>query len=216
LEKGVTIQITEPTTMITDYLLGAWTLYLGIRLFTKGKALQQNCVNLWSVFLIAVGIAAFTGGTYHGFDFYLADLTRDIIWKFTLGLILIACLFSLYSVIIAFFQDPYKKWFCVAATLKFAVFLIWIMAKTEFKYVIYDYASSMVFILILQVIAKMRYKEKSAFWIIAGILIAFIGAGIQQSKVIIHEHFNHNDLYHVIQMIAVYLWYKGGGLLRDK
>jgi Family of unknown function (DUF6962) len=31
----------------------------------------------------------------------------------------------------------------------------------------------------------------------------------------LQRHFNHNDLYHVIQMVGMYVFYKGAILLRD-
>ena len=50
-------------------------------------------------------------------------------------------------------------------------------------------------------------------WIVGGILLSFVGAAIQQSGVSLHQHFNHNDLFHVVQMVAFYLLYRGGKAL---
>ena len=53
-------------------------------------------------------------------------------------------------------------------------------------------------------------------WIIGGVLVSFGAAGIQQSGIALHQHFNHNDIYHVVQMAGVYLLYRGARLLRDR
>ncbi|MFH1068913.1 MAG: hypothetical protein V1794_04750 [Candidatus Glassbacteria bacterium] len=201
--------------MLTDYLLGIWAFYLALRLYPEGKATRQKCTGLWSLFLFATGIAALIGGTAHGFDPYFTDRTREIIWKSTLYFILIASFFFLAGSIVAFFQGLYKRLFLIAATVKFALFSIWIVSNPDFKFAIYDYAGSMAIVLILQVTAKIKSGEKSAAWIIAGIVISLIGAAVQQSGIDLHEHFNHNDLYHVIQIVVFYLWYRGARLLRD-
>ncbi len=43
-----------------------------------------------------------------------------------------------------------------------------------------------------------------------------LAALAQASGVALHRHFNHNDLYHVIQMAALYAFYRGGALLVDR
>ena len=60
------MQISEPTTMITDYLLGFFTLILAVRL-SKINEGQENSIRLWSGALAAAAIAAFLGGSSHGF-----------------------------------------------------------------------------------------------------------------------------------------------------
>ena len=51
--------------------------------------------------------------------------------------------------------------------------------------------------------------------IIAGIGVSILAALVQQSGFDLHRHLNHNDLQHVVQMLAVWLLYRGGTLLRD-
>jgi hypothetical protein len=48
-----------------------------------------------------------------------------------------------------------------------------------------------------------------AKWIAAGVAVSFVGAGVQMSGFGLHEHFNHNDLYHVIQMVGLWLFWRG-------
>jgi len=52
-------------------------------------------------------------------------------------------------------------------------------------------------------------------YISIGIIISFIGAGVQASRLGLHQHFNHNDIYHVIQMIGMGFFYHGATLLTD-
>ena len=50
----------------------------------------------------------------------------------------------------------------------------------------------------------------------AACLVSLVGGIVQARRVAPHRHFNHNDLYHVIQMVALYLFYRGGALLVDR
>jgi len=33
---------------------------------------------------------------------------------------------------------------------------------------------------------------------------------VQVAKISLHKHFNYNDLFHVIQLLGIYLMYRGG------
>lgn len=209
------MQISEPMTMLTDYLLGVWTLYLAFKLIREGIGISQRSILLWGLSFFATGIAAIIGGTSHGFALYFGTVTRVVIWTATLYSIGFTSLFLLSAVIIATIKNPLRNWLIAFTVVKFILFAVWIFSHPEFKYVIYDYVPAMIAVLILQVYVKYSRGDRSATWIISGILVSFGAAAVQQSGYMLHEHFNHNDLYHVIQMGAVFLLYKGGRLLRD-
>ncbi|HEX9725667.1 MAG TPA: hypothetical protein VGC53_15405 [Vicinamibacteria bacterium] len=46
-----------------------------------------------------------------------------------------------------------------------------------------------------------------------GIVVSAVGIVLMVSRVSLHPHFNQNDLYHVVQMVGLYCFYKGGVLL---
>ena len=209
------MQLSEPMTMITDYLLGGWTFYLAFKLIRKGMRVSQRSIILWGLSFVATGIAALIGGTSHGFALYFGTMTKAVIWTATLISIGFASLFLLSSAIITTFKKPLRDWLIAATALKFILFAVWIVSHSEFKYVIYDYVPAMIGVLTVQVYGRYSRGDKSAVWIISGILISFGAAAVQQSGFTLHEHFNHNDLYHVIQMGAIYMLFKGGILLLD-
>ena len=209
------MQISEPMTMITDYLLGAWALYLASKLLQKGKSIGQRSILFWGLSFIATGMAALIGGTSHGFALYFGTMTREVIWISTLYTIGFASLFLLSAAIFATLKNSLRDWLIAVTAVKFILFAVWIVSHSEFKYVIYDYVPAMIGVLILQAYGKYRRGDKSAAWIISGILVSFGAAAVQQSGFTLHEHFNNNDLYHVIQMGALFLLYRGGLLLVD-
>ena len=46
-------------------------------------------------------------------------------------------------------------------------------------------------------------------WLRGGLVLSIIGLLIQQSGLSVHASFNHNDLYHCIQTLALYLFFRG-------
>lgn len=49
-----------------------------------------------------------------------------------------------------------------------------------------------------------------------GVMVNFMAAAVQVNGVALHDHFNHNDLDHVIQMGGMYLFYRGALILTDR
>jgi hypothetical protein len=64
--------------------------------------------------------------------------------------------------------------------------------------------------------AYIRKEDGSMKWLGAGIAVTFLGALIQQTGFRHNAGFNHNDAYHLIQILAMYLFFKGASRLRDR
>jgi hypothetical protein len=73
----------------------------------------------------------------------------------------------------------------------------------------------MLLILLLQIATPALRRAPSAPWIVAGVAVTIAAAAVQQSGFDLHRHLNHNDLQHLVQMVAVFLLYKGGVKLTD-
>lgn len=57
--------------------------------------------------------------------------------------------------------------------------------------------------------------DMASRWVLFALALSALAAGVQYGRWALHAHFNHNDLYHVIQIGAMVLFYKAGKLLRD-
>ncbi len=64
--------------------------------------------------------------------------------------------------------------------------------------------------------AMARWHAAGMGWLVAGVAVSLVAVLVQVRRVALHRHFNHNDLYHVIQMVALYLFFRGGALLVDR
>ena len=77
------------------------------------------------------------------------------------------------------------------------------------------YTAAMLVAAVQQATAYASARAPSAAWILAGVALSVAGGAVQVMRLAPHPRFNHNDLYHVIQMGALYLFYRGGLLLVD-
>jgi hypothetical protein len=204
------LTITEPVTLVTDYILAVECLVFAVLLFRKAK--NETPILLWSISFFTIALAAATGGTYHGFVQSLSVSISSALWKITLYAIGLSTFCMLSGMILAALKGKVRTIFLILAAIQFLGFVILIGRSYEYKYVIHDYVPAMAVILALCIY---RLSRPYAIWIIAGILISFAAAGIQLSGFTLHKNFNHNDLYHVVQMIGMYLLYRGGSALKD-
>jgi hypothetical protein len=207
------MSVGEPMTLFTDYLLAALVLAFAIRLGRRGP--EQRAILLWSLAFYASAAAAFAGGTWHGFHLYLPPLAALLLWKLTVFAVGLAALFLFAGALFAATDGALRRLLLALAVSKFLVYAAWMVFHDDFRYVIYDYAPTLLIVLLLECAAWWKRREESAPWIIGGIAVSFLGAGVQASGFALHEHFNHNDLYHVIQMGAFWMLYRGGLRLRD-
>jgi len=153
--------ITEPATMVTDYLLSGAAAFFAARLrrsFPPGRRRG----NLWVMAFLTVSAAALAGGTMHGFALYLGAGPRTLLWNVTVALIALGA--GLF----------------LTAALSF------------------------------------RVSRSRARWLLGGLFVSLAGVAVQQSELAPHPDFNHNDVYHCIQIVGLYLLYRGAsGGVRD-
>ena len=207
--------MSEPMTLITDYLLGTLAEVCAVLLLKRNVALRQSSVRLWALALIATATASYTGGTYHGFQHVLSPAAARMLWKATTLSMGGASFLLLAAAFTAAFSGQDRRWLIGGAALKLAIYAVWMLGHDEFRFVIYDYGSTLAILMLLVSGERMHGVSGRRAYIAAGIAVSIAAALVQQSGLRLHQHFNHNDLMHVIQMGGVWLLYEGGARLRD-
>ncbi len=206
--------ILEPTTMITDYLLGGLAAVLGLRLWRAGRAGGEATVQLWGASFLTTAAAAFAGGTSHGFAAMLGSTGQVVLWKLTVGSIGLTAFLLLAAAAHAALAGTARRVVVGLAVLQMVVFLAWMIRHDAFVWVIADYLPAVLVALALQFRLCLR-RRPGAGWLIAGLLTTLAGTAVQASGLALHPSFNHNDLYHVIQMAATVMLYRGAMQARD-
>lgn len=209
------MQITEPTTMLTDYLVAALSFYFWRQLRLDSTQRQVVAARWWSRAFLATAVGALAGGTSHGFATHLGETGWLVFWKLTIYSLAGASLALLLAALHASFGGRALRVLTGVAWIKFGVYCLFMLRENDFDYVIYDYGSSMAIVLLLQLAAWYRHHSRAAPWIFFGILVSAIASQIQMRELGFHRHFNHNDLFHIVQMVSLGLFYRGGLLLED-
>jgi hypothetical protein len=202
--------ITEPVTFATDGALAAVCLWAGARLYMKGESQRSRA--FWGAACLALGFSALLGGTYHGFQQSIPNFAASWLWKFTVLLIGLASFCMLAGSATATTSGRMKTGLFIFAVLKLVAYEGWMLRHDRFIWAIYDTASTMAAVLVLHAV---RHRIAGSRWILAGVAASAAAALAQASGLDLHEHFNHNDLYHVVQIAAIALFYRGASTIRD-
>ena len=180
------MKITEPTTMVTDYLLAIVTLILAGSLFREGRIRRRLSVLLCAGAFCATASAAIVGGTIHRFTLYLDAGVKAAMWKVTLYAIGITSFCMFTGIVFATLAGRVRRWLLVIVGVEFAAYVIWTATHTDFRFAIYQYGSALIGTVVLLVLSRKSRGSESAKWIIAGVLVSFVAAGIQQSGFDLH------------------------------
>jgi hypothetical protein len=199
--------ITEPMTMATDYLLAVICFGVSWKLLVTPERRDRSIV-LWASALASTGLAALAGGTYHGFRTTMPSPADVVSWKITMIAIGLASFSFAGAIIQTLFTGRLRTLLLWVFALKLFAYFVVLTRYDDFQLAIYDYTPTMIGVLMAEFYVWWKRRGREALWIVAGILVSFIGAIIQMGGRGFHEHFNHNDIYHVVQMIGVYCFYR--------
>jgi hypothetical protein len=208
--------VAEPMTVFTDTLLAAVAFVLAARLGLRAAVEGVVASSVLAGGLLATAFAAVLGAVSHGADPRTDADTRKRFWRAALyasGLVGVASIAS-----VAFFaaRGPIRTAILVFAGLKLAVYVVSVARRPEFRVAAADYGGALAILLVGAVYAMARWRSAGAPWLIAGVAVSLVAGLVQARRVALHRHFNHNDLFHVIQVAALYLFYRGGVLLVDR
>jgi hypothetical protein len=200
------MQLTEVSTMLTDYLLAAVTAALGFSLWRAARG--RAAVSIYALGFAALAVSAAAGGTYHGFALELSPSALEALWTTTTWTVGIFAFCIVAAAAFAYTRGPARLALVTTAAATLLVYLAWMSTHDDFRFVIYDTALAM---LLLFAVALYAYRagRRGAGWLLAGIAVSAAAAGVQYLRLSLHPSFNHNDLYHVVQAAAMYVFYRG-------
>lgn len=206
--------IAEPVTVLTDYLLAGASAWLGARLWRNRAA--QRARAYWSIAFFALALGALLGGTWHGVAPWLSAGASRWLWYATVVAVGAASFAMLAGSAWAACNPALRTFLAAFAAGKFALFAAWMLAHKGFIYVVADSGTTMAAVIVLHGYAALRHADMAARWLLAGVAVSILAALVQASGFALHRHFNHNDLYHVVQIAAMFLLWRGAAALRDR
>lgn len=212
------MQLTELSTLITDFILGAVAIGCAYALARAG--VRSTAARLWIGMLVFIGASAFTGGTAHGFRLMLRGASHAFLWKATLLSIGAATFFFGVSAWTVAFRGAVRRTMIALSGLQLLLYAAWILFHADFRYAdfryaVYNYGATMAVVLVVHGMLALRSKAAASRWIVAGIVVSSAAAAVRAAGWGFHEHFTHNDVYHVIQMAGILCFYAAGRRLDD-
>ena len=202
--------------MATDYVLVMLCGFFAWRLWRIGKGAVQTSVCSWAAGFACFGLASLAGRTFHGFSMLFSQTVLQELWKLTVYAIGLASFFLLTGTLSASILPSVRRFVILIPYVQLIIYVLWMVTHDDFRYVIYEYAFTNLSILALQLHVGVTHRAMSAPWLLGGVLVSFLAAAAQVNEIALHHHFNHNDLYHVIQMGGMYLFYRGALVLKDR
>lgn len=196
--------MTEPDVTLTDYALA---LECAVFCLLVPRTSQPPLRRWWVTFFGSIGAGALFGGTVHGFFLDKSTTEWAVLWH--AAILSIGVTATSTWAIGAYLQmgDRMGKAIRRAAVWLLVVYAIIVLTvSSSFFVAILMYLPATLFLLVAMVDAYRRSPTRPEAYGIAGLVLTFVAAAIQQLKIGIHPmFFNHNALYHVIQAIALFL-----------
>jgi hypothetical protein len=199
---------TEQSTAITDILLALVALG-GILVLTLNitNSAELWKITIWSAAFGLIGLAAALGAAAHGL--VISRTVHDRIWQLlnislalAVSLFVAGVVYDLWGLTVCFKALPVM----LAAGLGFfGVTLLY--PGIFFVFIVYE-GLALIFALSAYIYLALRGEPAGAAFMATGILISILAAGIQAKKSIsltVIWQFDHNGIYHILQMVGLLL-----------
>ena len=197
--------IYEPATLLTDGLLAVLAGGLAWRLHRRTPA-TNPAGRWWSRALGLTALSALVGGCQHGFAPNFSRALEDGWW---ISVLLIICGTSVamaLSLLHVLRPATRAQFWRALVAVKFALFATFAIVLQKFVVVIIDYG----LVMLGWAVAAVLLRRAWSSWMLAGIGLSVGAALVQQLGWAPARQFNHNDLYHVIQALALVCFYAAG------
>jgi hypothetical protein len=201
--------ITEPATLVTDYLLAAFTAMLAWRLTSTGGAAQR----WWALGFAATSVSGIAGGTVHGFRNVLHPLATAALWLLTLEGLFVAAIAIVLATLAKTAVSPRRRdVVTIVVCVAYGLYGSWVAMHPRFGLAIAGYGGALLVLTVVHVQRWLATRATESAFMLAGVAVSAVAAAVQLAGLAPHRLFNHNDLFHVIQAGAVWLLYRGASL----
>ncbi len=201
--------IHEPATLATDMLLALLGGWLAWRL-RKRVTSNNSAAIWWCRALLAMAASALVGGVYHGFAPNFHAAVDGVWWRLVLALICVMALTMEVSLVHE--TSPGGRWWMRGVRVKFLLSVAALMIWPDFRVAMADYGLAM----LAWVAAALILRRGWSIWMLSGVGLSAVAGWVQQSGWGLSPGFNHNDVFHVIQALAIVGFYRAGRKLGER
>jgi uncharacterized membrane protein len=207
------VSLSEPATLLTDYLLATVAGALGLRL-ARDAPFRLDGRRLWAAAFLAGAVAALAGGTVHGFRGSLPPAVRAGLWVTYLIGVGLADGLLLFGIVMATLRGAWLRAGLAVTAAKLAFYLAVVTRSGLTRDAVGDAAATILLLLVLG-LAAARRDPRLLGWMLLALGIAAVGLAVQAAGLAPHVQFNHNDACHVLLAVALLPFYRAGLRLRS-
>jgi Family of unknown function (DUF6962) len=207
--------LAEPTTALTDFALAVLAVVLAFRLRRSAHPLPA-ARRLWVAAFLLSGVGALAGGIRHALAEETASVARRDLWSLTYLLLGLANLAFLSGLVRSYVPRAFRLPALVLLALRCAFVAVVLLRVPDLRLVVADFALSLVLILAFSLHSLVVTRDGAGPWLLSGVVVSAAGALVQALGVPFVPGLTHSDLFHVVQMGGLWLFYRGGLPLRDR
>jgi Family of unknown function (DUF6962) len=201
--------LTEVDVALTDYAVTLECVLLTGLLFRRGPVRRQMR-RPFALLFASAAIGALAGGTVHGFFLEEDSPAGAVLWRIAMlavGFTALAC-WSIGGRLL--FAEGTARVIEAVAAFEWIVYAVVVVAiDHRFWIAVANYVPSVVFLTGSFLVAYRRRRQGPILAGLVGMVLTLAAAIVQRLRIGLHPaYFNHNALYHVIQMIAFVLVYQ--------
>lgn len=205
---GVTV--TQPVTVLTDLILAALCLRFAARL--GGSAVRSR--RWWGLAFAWLTIAFVGGSIDHGFHAYLG--ADGPVWMLALASNALAGACMMFATARGQIGGRAGRVLQVVAAIGALGYLAYMLTTdVSFRGLVAYYLPGQVLLLVVSCVRWVRDASGAGKSLALGVFVGFAGAAYQLFGSGLHRHMNHNDVFHLIQMVALALFHRGAQRLED-
>lgn len=207
--------VSEPTTLLSDAVLATLALALGVRLARSGPRAPQRAARLWAAAFLAGAAAALAGSVVHGFAGSLPAPLHAVLWKVVLVGCGLACSLLLAGSALAALRGTACRVATGLIGAQLALHLLLVARGDDIRIAAANGVVTIVALLALGLLDSRRHASRPA-WLALALALSLAGITAQRLQVRPPGPFNHNDVCHALQSLALWPFYRVGRELRDR
>ncbi|MEN8247892.1 MAG: hypothetical protein ABFS32_03100 [Bacteroidota bacterium] len=196
--------ITEPLTLITDFLLAGFGFLFGHILFRSQTS--DTHAKLWSLFFLFMGIAATLGGIAHGLSNYVG-INMHYASRIAAGLAIFSAQIASLELIKEKRIYSFLRWFAI---IELIVLIACVLYFQTFAPVIITTVVGLIgMVTPVQLYVYWNKTHTPHLIIVIGIVCNIIPGMIHALHLSYNKWFNSNDISHIIMIFFFYIIYSG-------
>ncbi len=197
------VTLLEPDVALTDLLLAIESAMLAV--FSWRRSSSSALRASTTVFFAALGLSALLGGIHHGL-LVPGSPSSELVWRLTLAALGFVALAE-WVIATGLIAPRWLRTVTIVAFVECVLYLAWVPGRhPEFRFAIINYVPPTILLLAAFTLLLIRRRALPPALGAAGIVLTFIAAWIQQSRLSLEPlHLSYNALYHLVQAIALVL-----------